>query len=162
MIAFDLSCSGGHCFEGWFGSSGDFDTQITRGLLTCPVCDDRVVQKALSVPNVGRKGNQIAPVATAVAAVTEPVSGEVMNTPTLPPAMVEMMQKLAAAQTEMLKASQWVGREFAETARAIHYGEEGERLIHGETSIDEAEALAEEGISVAPLPFPVIPPTAKN
>jgi hypothetical protein len=85
-----------------------------------------------------------------------------MNAPALPPAMVEMMHKLAAAQTEMLKASQWVGREFAETARAIHYGEEGDRLIHGETSADEAEALAEEGISVAPLPFPVIPPAAKN
>jgi hypothetical protein len=162
MIAFDLSCSGGHRFEGWFGSSSDFDTQLSRGLLTCPVCDDGVVQKALSVPNVGRKGNQIAPVVTAVASVPEQIGGEVMNAPTLPPAMVEMMHKLAAAQTEMLKASQWVGREFAETARAIHYGEEGDRLIHGETSADEAEALVEEGISVAPLPFPVIPPTAKN
>jgi hypothetical protein len=76
--------------------------------------------------------------------------------------MIEMMQKLANAQSEMLKASDWVGREFAETARAIHYGEEADRLIHGETSRDEAEALADEGIAVAALPFPVIAPAAKN
>jgi hypothetical protein len=162
MIAFDLKCSGGHGFEGWFASSDEFDAQRTKGLLVCPVCDDIRVQKALSVPNVGRKGNQIAPVSANVPAPAAPLNGEVMNAPALPPAMVEMMQKLATAQTEMLKQSEWVGREFAETARAIHYGEEGDRLIHGETSVGEAEALAEEGISVAPLPFPFVPPAAKN
>ncbi len=151
-------------FEGWFGSSSDFETQQADGLLACPVCDDFNVQKALSVPNVGRKGNQLAaaPAQTPLPAPVEQVSGEVMNAPTLPPAMMEIMHKLAAAQTEMLKESDWVGREFAETARAIHYGEEADRLIHGETSTDEAEALVEEGIAVAPLPFRVIPPAAKN
>ena len=162
MIAFDLSCSGGHKFEGWFASSNDFDAQQSGGLLSCPVCDDAMVHKALSVPNVGRKGNQATSVPTQLPAVVEQVSGEVVNAPTLPPAMMEMMQKLASAQTEMLKQSDWVGREFAETARAIHYGEETDRLIHGETSADEAEALADEGINIAPLPFPVIPPAAKN
>ena len=162
MIAFDLQCSGGHRFEGWFASSSDFDAQQSGGLLVCPVCDDATVHKALSVPNVGRKGNQANTAPAHVPAIAEPVSGEVINAPSLPPAMLEVMHKLAVAQSEMLKSSDWVGREFAETARAIHYGEEADRLIHGETSPDEAEALAEEGINVAPLPFPVIPPTAKN
>lgn len=162
MIAFDLRCSGGHRFEGWFGSSSDFDAQRGKGLLTCPVCDDSVVDKALSVPNVGRKGNQNVSSQAQPSVTAAPASGEVTNAPVLPPAMVEMMQKLATAQTEMLKDSQWVGREFAETARAIHYGEESDRLIHGETSPDEAQALAEEGLAIAALPFPVIPPEAKN
>ena len=162
MIAFDLSCSGGHCFEGWFASSADFEAQRSGGLIACPMCNDAIVHKALSVPNVGRKGNQVQPAAKIVSAPVEAATGEVMNAPTLPPKMVEMMQKLATAQSEMLKESQWVGGEFAETARAIHYGEETDRLIHGETSFDEAVSLAEEGIAVAPLPFPVIPPTAKN
>lgn len=159
MIAFDLQCSGGHKFEGWFGSSSDFDVQQSGGLLACPVCHDAVVHKALSVPNVGRKSNQAdsAPVTPA-----EQAGGEVVNAPALPPPMRKMMEKLAAAQAEMLKTSDWVGRDFAETARAIHYGEEADRLIHGETSPEEADALAEEGINVAPLPFPVIPPAAKN
>lgn len=164
MIAFDLQCSGGHRFEGWFASSSDFDLQQSGGMLACPVCDDIVVRKALSVPNVGRKGNQVssAPTNTPAPVPADQVSGEVVNAATLPPVMLEMMQKLAVAQTEMLKNSDWVGRDFAETARAIHYGEEADRLIHGETSPDEAQALAEEGINVAPLPFPVIPPAAKN
>jgi hypothetical protein len=78
------------------------------------------------------------------------------------PALVELVQKLARAQTEMLDNSQWVGGNFSETARAIHYGEEPDRLIHGETSTGEAKALADEGIGVAPLLFPVVPPSAKN
>lgn len=162
MIAFDLMCGSGHRFEGWFGSSQDFDVQKAGGHIACPLCNSANVKKALSVPNVGRKSNQADSHSKQLPVVAEPVTGEVMNAPTLPPAMVDMMQKLAIAQTEMLKESDWVGRDFAETARAIHYGEEADRLIHGETSADEAVALAEEGISIAPLPFPVVPPTAKN
>lgn len=162
MIAFDLKCSGGHQFEGWFSSSLDFGTQQASGLLVCPVCNDADVQKMLSVPNVGRKGNQVVAVGRSV-----PVSDEGKLSPetepsALAPAVLKLVEKLAVAQTEILKTSQWVGGNFAETARAIHYGEETDRLIHGETSTQEAKALVEEGINVAPLLFPVVPPTAKN
>lgn len=162
MITYDLSCSGGHRFEGWFSSSADFDAQWSKGLLICPVCGDVSVQRALSVPNVGRKGNQVASRNAQVSVDVPTTAGEVVNVPALPPAIAEMMQKLANVQADMLKDSQWVGREFAETARAMHYGETDNRLIHGETSLEEAEALAEEGVAVAALPFPFIPPEAKN
>jgi hypothetical protein len=154
MIAFDLNCSNGHRFEGWFASSEDYSKQQSAGLLACPVCNDITVQKALSVPHVPKKGNQ--------RSVSVPVAAEPAKTDALPPVVVELVQKLAVAQTEMLKQSQWVGGQFAETARAIHYGEEADRIIHGETSADEAKALMEEGIQVAPLLFPVVPPSAKN
>lgn len=162
MITYDLCCSGGHKFEGWFSSSADFDVQCSKGMLICPVCSDVSVHKALSVPNVGRKGNQITPRDSLATIDVQATAGEVVNVPALPPAIEEMMQKLASVQAELLKDSQWVGREFAETARAMHYGETDNRLIHGETGPDEAEALAEEGVSVAALPFPFIPPEAKN
>ena len=154
MIAFDLNCSNGHRFEGWFASSEDYSKQQSAGLLACPVCNDITVQKALSVPHVPKKGNQ--------RSVSVPVAAEPAKTDALPPVVVELVQKLAVAQTEMLKQSQWVGGQFAETARAIHYGEEADRIIHGETSADEAKALMEEGVQVAPLLFPVVPPSAKN
>lgn len=162
MISFDLRCGKGHHFEGWFASSGDYDAQQTGGFVTCPVCNDGMVQKMLSVPNIGRKNTQSSASVETPASEPAAVGGDVTNAPMLPPVMAEMMQKLAVAQTEMLKNSQWVGREFAETARAIHYGESDDRLIHGEASPAEAEALAEEGVSVAPLPFPFVPPEAKN
>lgn len=165
MISFDLCCESGHRFEGWFSSSVDYEDQQSSGMLTCPVCNDANVQKMLSAPNIGRKGNQPSrssrqPVAETADAPS--ADGHMTNAPVLPPALAEMMQKMATLQSEILKESQWVGRKFAETARAIHYGESEDRLIHGEASPQEAEALAEEGVSVAPLPFPFIPPEAKN
>lgn len=162
MIAFDLNCSNGHQFEGWFTSSAEFDTQKSNGMLACPLCADVAVHKALSVPNVPRKGNQ-RPVTLPMEPVAMAAPGNDAATPAvLPPEIVAVMQKLAVAQSEMLHKSHWVGGNFAETARAIHYGEEPDRMIHGETSTEEAKALIEEGVSVAPLLFPVIPPSAKN
>lgn len=170
MITFDLNCSNGHQFEGWFASSAAFEAQKSGGMLVCPTCNDGRIQKALSVPNVPRKGNQRAlalpTVPTALpetnSAARNEASTEALVPEVLPPAMAELVQKLARAQSEMLDKSQWVGGNFAETARAIHYGEEPERLIHGETSSNEAKALVEEGIGIAPLLFPVVPPSAKN
>lgn len=162
MIAFDLCCAKGHGFEGWFSSYDDYAAQQANGLLRCPMCDNGVVEKALSVPNVGRKGNQRVSRKATTPDVAPVAGGKVMNALAMPPKLAELMQKMVTAQTEMLKDSQWVGREFAETARSIHYGESEDRLIHGEASPDEASALADEGVAVAALPFPVIPPLAKN
>jgi hypothetical protein len=162
MITFDLNCSNGHQFEGWFASSADFDAQKSSGLLACPSCNDGTVQKALSVPNVPRKGNQRPALLPSVTPAAPETSVDAPATAILPPAMAELVQKLARAQSEMLDKSQWVGGNFAETARAIYYGEEPDRLIHGETSSDEAKALVEEGVGLVPLLFPVVPPSAKN
>ena len=162
MITFDLNCSNGHQFEGWFASSADFDAQKSNGLLICPTCNDGRIQKALSVPNVPRKGNQGAVSLPLVASAGAELKADAQAPEVLPPAVAELLQKLAHAQSEMLDKSQWVGGNFAETARAIHYGEEPDRLIHGETSSDEAKALVEEGVGIAPLLFPVVPPSAKN
>jgi hypothetical protein len=162
MITFDLNCSNGHQFEGWFSSSADFDAQKSSGLLACPSCNDGIVQKALSVPNVPRKGNQRPALLPSVTPAAAETNVDAPATAILPPAMAELVQKLARAQSEMLDKSQWVGGNFAETARAIYYGEEPDRLIHGETSSDEAKALVEEGVGLVPLLFPVVPPSAKN
>ena len=155
MIVFDLECrSGGHRFEGWFGSSDDFAHQQERGLVNCPECGSVDVGKAVMAPNVGRKGNQ----AGAVPARREAVS----NGPPMPPEAMAMMRKLAQMQAEALKGSKWVGDRFAEDARAMHYGEREMESIHGQATLDEAKALHEEGIAVSPLPFPVAPPGKAN
>ena len=166
MIVFDLECrSGGHRFEGWFSSSKDFDSQQERGLLTCPECGSADVVKAVMAPNVGRKGNQ----ATAesqpanLPATTEDRSQpQAMSNGALPPEAVEVMQKLATMQAKALKNSRWVGENFAEDARAMHYGERDVENIHGQATIEEAQELLEEGIEVAPLPFPVTAPGKAN
>lgn len=160
MIVFDLKCeSQGHVFEAWFGSSADYEDQKARGLLSCPLCGDARVGKAVMAPAVGSKGNsrpdlpaQVAP--SDSASITMGAGEEAK--------MRELVQALAQAQQKALEGSTWVGRGFAEQARAMHYGEKDRSSIHGEVALDEARALIAEGVEVAPLPFPVVPPEAKN
>jgi len=166
MIVFDLEClAGGHRFEGWFGSSEEFDRQKGRGLLSCPQCGSAHVVKAPMAPNLGRKGNQLSPARAAQkqasAKSTPSMPGPVASGP-LPPEAAKLMQALSRMQTEALKDSRWVGDSFAEDARAMHYGERETEAIHGSASPGEARALLEEGIEVAPLPFPVAPPGKAN
>lgn len=155
MIVFDLSCSPlGHRFEGWFASSEAFADQQSRGLLSCPQCGSSQIAKAPMAPAVPKKGNQL-PVPAAAA------SGAVASGP-MPPEAADMLTRLAAMQAEALKQSRWVGEDFAETSRAIHYGEREAEVIHGKASLQEAKELLEEGVPVMPLPFPVVPPEQAN
>jgi hypothetical protein len=160
MIVFNLECqSGGHRFEGWFGSSDDFAQQADDGLVVCPQCGSSAVGKAPTAPNVSRKGNQLAP-------LTKPSTQQLAAQPVagagLPPEAAKMMQALAQMQAEALKQSRWVGDKFAEQSRAIHYGERKAEVIHGQATPAQATELIEEGIALVPLPFPVAPPDELN
>lgn len=164
MIVFDLECrAAGHRFEGWFGSSGDFTEQQARGLVSCPECGSAEVIKAPMAPNLARKGNQL-PVVAAAAPVPapEPASPQPMTKAPMPPEAIKLIHALHAMQAEALKDSRWVGDKFAEESRAMHYGERDAEIIHGQATKEEAEALLEEGIEVAPLPFPIAPPGEAN
>lgn len=154
MIVYDLICDQSHRFEGWFGSSADFVEQRERGLLSCPNCGSVEISKAPMAPAVPAKGNTRTEVAQGQ---STPVSNQPM-----PAEVQEAMAKLAAAQAEALKKSTWVGDKFAETSRKMHYGEADEKPIHGQASMEEAKSLVDEGIAVAPLPFPVAPPDKLN
>lgn len=156
MIVFDLKCGGqGHVFEAWFGSSADYEAQQARGLIACPVCGDAAVTKAVMAPAVAAKGNRraVAPRPDTPAPAASGVDMEKMQ------ALVEAVAK---AQQKLLAGSTWVGRDFADQARAMHYGEQDRASIHGEVAPAEAKALIAEGVEVAPLPLPVVPPHAKN
>ena len=172
MIVFDLQCrSGGHRFEGWFSSSEEFARQQERGLVTCPECGSADVIKAVMAPNVGRKGNQLAEVPRDRSQPRpgqphperlHPEQAQPVSNGALPPSALEMMQKLATMQAAALKESRWVGENFADDARAMHYGEKDVESIHGQATLEQAQELLEEGIEVAPLPFPIAPPGKTN
>jgi hypothetical protein len=142
MIVFDLKCANAHVFEAWFGSSADYADQQVSGLVDCPICGDRSIDKAVMAPAVGAKSNAQADVS--------------------PAAMKAAMAAIAAAQSKALEGSEWVGSAFAGRARAMHAGEENHAPIHGQATMAEAKALVEEGVPVAPLPLPVVPPDACN
>ena len=165
MIVFDLQCrEDGTRFEGWFRSTEDFENQRTSGLLNCPNCGGDQVEKAVMAPAVGRKGNQrITKPARGPKPVVEP--GQDAAVATMAPLSEDTKKALVAMaeiQRKVLEKSRWVGGRFADEARSMHYGETDAEPIHGETSIEEAEQLIEEGIEIAALPFPVAPPDAVN
>lgn len=140
MIVFDLQCHARHVFEAWFGSSDDFDRQSERGLLTCPICGDANIRKAAMAPAVPAKGNRGGTMVPASErSETEEIKAE--------------LDALAEFQAEIEANSDYVGDRFADEARALHLGEATPRAIHGEATLAEAEALAEEGIEVRRLPF---------
>ncbi|KRC78183.1 DUF1178 family protein [Sphingomonas sp. Root241] len=152
MIVFDLKCSGGHVFEAWFGSSAAWEEQRAAGLVACPICGNGEVAKAVMAPNVGAKGNS-----RTAAPATAP-SGEAP-----PPEVVKAaMEMIASAQTKMLETSQWVGTAFTDKARAMHLGDEPAAQIHGQATPEQAQELVEEGVPVAPLLVPVVPPERCN
>lgn len=82
--------------------------------------------------------------------------------PRLPRKSSSGLARIAAIQAEMLKDSRWVGDQFAETARAMHSGEIEPEQVHGQATLADAKALADEGVPVAPLPLPVVPPSQVN
>jgi hypothetical protein len=158
MIVFDLSCrNAGHVFEIWFGSSADYEDQKARGLVSCPYCGSTDVDKAVMAPNVAPKGNQRGDVVVAPPPAT-PVAANVPS----PAEFKAMVTKLAEVQAKMLEGSDYVGGRFAEEARSMHLGEQESRPIHGQTSPEEAKALIEEGVPVAPLLLPVRSPKTEN
>ena len=154
MIIFDLQCPHGHRFEGWFGSSSDFESQLEANMVSCPTCGATQVGKAPMAPAVPAKSNSRATVASP--------DGTEMAGGVLPAQLKEALSALAKAQAEALKTSEYVGERFAEESRAIHYGERDGAAIHGKASAEEARDLIEEGISVLPLLTPFAPPEDIN
>jgi hypothetical protein len=140
MKVLNLQCGQSHAFEGWFGSEDDFQDQLARGLVECPLCGDAQVAKMPSAPRLN-----LGAVAPQAAAPRQ----EVMSAPN---------PQLQAAWMELVKQvmsnTEDVGERFAEEARKIHYGETEERGIRGQASREETQALLEEGIGVLPLPIP--------
>ena len=150
MIVFNLACEQRHPFEGWFGSAADMASQQQRGLLSCPVCGSSSIEKQLSAPRLNLLASHAGPDGAdredgQTQAVVAPEHGQLRE-----------MIRHVIAQTED------VGQRFPEEARRIHYKEAPVRSIRGVASPKETEALADEGIEVAFLPFPVIDQSELN
>ena len=130
MIAYNLQCPEGHEFEGWFRDSTAFDEQSGSGHVSCPACNSSRVEKAIMAP--------------ALSGTKKSVRSKVDAK--------QMRQFATGLRKYVQENADYVGPNFAEEARKIHYGETPERHIYGEATHKEAKELVEEGVDVAPLP----------
>jgi hypothetical protein len=154
MIRYALVCERKHNFEIWFSDSGDYDKQRKRGLVTCPVCDSKKIEKAIMAPALGRgtkkrsaRSEPTLPV-TDAAAVPAPEQVAMIS-----PQEQEFRAKLKELRDHLTANADNVGKKFPEEARKMHYGETEHRSIYGEASPDEAKELHDEGIEFHPLPL---------
>ncbi len=139
MIKYNLKCENDHNFDAWFSDSSNFEKQNKKNLIFCPKCSSTKIEKNIMAPNIGSKKQSY----------TNALKTE---------KNIEKIIKNVRKHVE--KNYEYVGNKFADEARAIHYGEKEEREIYGETSVEEAVDLIEEGVNVTPLPG--IDPKIKN
>ena len=133
MKVLDLQCPHGHRFEGWFASAEEFESQLSRKLVECPVCSATEVSRLPSAPRLNLSGATETPASAGAG---------------------ESQARVMRALREVLEKTENVGDRFAEEARRIHYNEAPARNIRGVTTPEDAKALVEEGIEVMPLPIP--------
>lgn len=143
MKVLNLCCAHSHQFEGWFASEDDFQSQLERGLVECPLCANKVITKLPTAPRLNISKAREPSVVGEPAAATPP-AGEAVTTQSM---WLRAVQHVMATTDD-------VGERFAEEARRIHYGEIEERAIRGKATREDALALQEEGIEVMSLPLP--------
>lgn len=157
MIRYALVCEHKHNFEVWFSDSSDYDKQRKRGLVTCPACDSRKVEKAIMAPAIARKGRKRgapieAPQSTPETAPAQAAEQASENVAMISPQEQEFRAKLKELREHLTQNADNVGKKFPEEARKMHYGEIEHRSIYGEASPQEAKDLVDEGIEFHPLP----------
>jgi len=140
VIVFDLGCENSHRFEGWFASNEDFERQLGRKLVTCPLCGNVNVSRLPHASHIRTGGKERA--ARAESAAAQQQYSNVGS---------EVLTKLVE---HIIDNTEDVGAAFPEEARKIHYNESAERRIRGTASHEEVDSLREEGIEVIALPIP--------
>ena len=135
MIRYTLKCDQDHRFESWFADSAAYDKLVGLNAVACPTCGSTAVEKTLMAPKVSTP------------APSEP------TVPSLSAPSHPLEKELKALREKIEKEADYVGSNFATEARAMHDGEQDHRPIWGEAKPEEAKALAEDGVAIAPLPF---------
>ena len=133
MILFDLQCEKGHKFECWFASSANYEEQLKNKLIICPYCNSTKIQKSLMAPNINTKNSK--------------------KTNKQKLAQNGLENQIKKFKKYIEKNTDNVGKNFAEEARKIYYGETQSRPIRGESTEKEAQELVEEGIPFSKLPW---------
>lgn len=155
MILYRLRCAKGHEFDSWFKDGKTYERQEKRSLIGCPSCGNAKITRAPMAPRIGKGGQGRAERDEA------PVEALAQTAPAPDPQMAalarampkEMRETLLKLREQVEKNLEPVGEKFAEEARKIHYGESDKRGIYGQTTDEEAEALADEGIEFGRLPW---------
>ena len=132
MIKYKLRCQCQHEFEGWFPSSKEYTRQKKMGMIQCPMCDSKEVDKAIMAPNVKRSAPRKLP-------DDYMVMGESAES---------ILRKL---NKKIKKDFQDVGKNFAKEARKAAKGKRDQKF-YGKATKEETNQLLDEGIDLFQVP----------
>ena len=136
MIKYNLKCNKcKNCFDSWFASSKEYEKLRKKKFLTCHFCNSLNVEKNLMFPNVFlSKSNK--------------------TIDTKSKKYKEIEKKMLDYQKFIKKNFNYVGKNFAYEARAIHYKDkETSKGIYGSATKEELTELKEEGINIEMIPW---------
>lgn len=166
----DLQCDAAHSFEGWFGSEQDYQDQAAKGLVACPMCASTAIVKKLSAPRLNLKSAGAASVGGGAASGSKPpvqealandsstnTAGEGVSTKDvaiMPALSNELQARMLQVMREVISQTEDVGDQFADQARAMHYGEAQPKAIRGQATPEQARELVDEGVDVMRLALP--------
>ena len=134
MIRYDLVCENEHFFESWFKDSKSYQKQLETNEIVCPECNSSNISKSLMAPGIPKKTN------TKNSNVIANSNSKSIN---------DAIRKI---RNEIKKNSEYVGDQFPEEARKIHYNEAEMRSIYGKASKKEITELVDEGIDIIQIP----------
>lgn len=183
MIIYDLICECGFQVEGWFTSFEDYQAQLQKKLITCPLCSSHKVHKKPSAPYVITKGHKESsannePEKASVQIAPESIDSVATRPRSRPRSrhrhaqdirrlrqssgsknsdkgeLSEFAQTIGRIIEMIIKNTEDVGKKFVVEARKIHNNEAPVRAIRGEATLAEFIELEEEGIECIPLPLP--------
>ena len=138
MIKYDLKCGLSHSFEGWFSNSTDYEEQIKEGLVSCPICGDLNIERAIVAPAIKKSSLK--------------KDLQKRNIPNLND--VELKTKMRTLTKEIEKNTIDVGDNFAEEATMIYNGKKKSKPIRGTATKKEEKELKKEGVPY--IKFPLI------
>ena len=134
MIRYDLFCENEHFFESWFKDSKSYQKQLEANEIACPKCNNSNISKSLMAPGIPKKTNT--------------KNGNVIANSS----SSSISNAIRKIRDEIKKNSEYVGDQFPEEARKIHYNEAEMRSIYGKASKKEITELVDEGIDIIQIP----------
>ena len=132
MIKYKLECECGKQFDSWFSNSSEYEQLSKKKLVNCICGESNLVKKTIMGPNLSSKSNKISK------------KNKLEK---------NIRKKLLNFQKYIEKNCTYVGDNFPQEARSIHYDNKTSKGIYGKATPEETNELLEEGIEVSTLPW---------
>ncbi|MBF0104647.1 MAG: DUF1178 family protein [Deltaproteobacteria bacterium] len=151
MIIYELQCSAGHKFEGWFKDLKAYNDQLKKKLIQCTFCGTDQVTRIPCGCHVGSAATTTPVKVQQSPAPVSPQTEKVLPKPDIKDT-VDYVTLLKSLHKVVRDNYENVGDKFTDMAIQIHKGEEEPKNIYGTADKKQSERLDEEGVPYLPLP----------